>query len=126
MELEFLAKKHDRFGWDRDRNTPAQDRQILDFMDALEDFPISEVREACAALTREKPDLMPNEGHIYQHILSKRKSATEAYRAKMNAARPETRAEREAREANIGRINPERAAKAEQIIREAGFSLKMQ
>ena len=68
MECEFLAKKFDRFGWERERNTPAQDRQKLDFMDALQDYPLGEVQAACRAAVLSNPNKMPNEGHVRDHI----------------------------------------------------------
>lgn len=68
LELEVLAKKLDRFGWDRDRGTAAHDRIILDWMDALEAFPLEEVRAACKALVLESPRRMPNEGDVVQRI----------------------------------------------------------
>ena len=68
VELEVLAYKFDRFGWDRDRGTAVQDRLIGDWMDALQDYPLSEVREACRACVASKPNRMPNEGHIKAQI----------------------------------------------------------
>lgn len=64
LELEVLAKKLDRFGWERDRNSPAHDRLVIDWMDALQDFPLDEVRAACRAFIAKNPAKMPNEGHI--------------------------------------------------------------
>ena len=55
FEQEVLAKKVDRFGWDRDAGTPAHDRLVLDWMRVLQDFPIEEVRDACAAAIMAKP-----------------------------------------------------------------------
>jgi len=54
----------DRFGWDRDRGTSVQDRLICDWMDALQDYPLSEVRDACRKFVATNPSKMPNEGHI--------------------------------------------------------------
>ena len=72
MECEYLAKKFDRFGWERERNTSAQDRQKLDFMDALQDYPLAEVRAACKSAVLANPNKMPNEGHIRAQILTAR------------------------------------------------------
>ncbi len=72
MECEFLAKKFDRFGWERERNTPSQDRQMLDFMDALQDFPLVEVQAACKAAVLSNPNKMPNEGHVRAEIMKAR------------------------------------------------------
>lgn len=74
-ELEALAKKFDRFGWDRDRGTAAQDRIITDWMDALEDFPMAEIRAACKRCVLENPNGMPNEGHVRAAILEARREA---------------------------------------------------
>ena len=72
IELEVLAKKFDRFGWDRDRGSMAQDRLISDWMDALQDFPLDEVRAACKAAVLSDPKNMPNEGHIVAKIMAAR------------------------------------------------------
>jgi hypothetical protein len=72
FELEVISKKVDRFGWDRDRNTPAQDRLLIDWMDALQDYPVDEVRAACRMHTQEKPNKVPNEGHIKAIIIRER------------------------------------------------------
>ncbi len=72
IELEVLAKKFDRFGWDRDRGTTAQDRLICDWMDALQDYPLDEVRQACKAAVLADPKNMPNEGHIVSKIMAAR------------------------------------------------------
>ena len=68
LELEVLAKKYDRFGWDRDRNTPAHDRIVRDWMDALQDYPLDEVKEACRRMVLESPKHMPNEGHVISQL----------------------------------------------------------
>lgn len=76
LELEVLAKKFDRFGWERDRQngSASQDRMILDWMDALQDYPLDEVRAACRAAVLSNPNKMPNEGHVRQQIITERKS----------------------------------------------------
>ena len=68
LELEVLAKKLDRFGWERDRNSAAHDRIVMDWMDALQDYPLDEVRDACKAAVLESPSKMPNEGHVVAQI----------------------------------------------------------
>lgn len=75
VELEVLAKKFDRFGWDRDRETPAQDRMIQDWIEALCDYPLDEVKAACRAAVMANPNKMPNEGHIYAQIIKARRIA---------------------------------------------------
>lgn len=72
VELEIVAKKFDRFGWDRDAGTAAQDGMIRDWMDALQDYPLDEVRAARRAAVHENPNRMPNEGHVMKHILKAR------------------------------------------------------
>ena len=78
MELEVLAKKFDRFGWDRDRGSYAQERQLTDWMNALQDYPLREVQAACAASVLSNPNKMPNEGHVKAKILAARRQATAA------------------------------------------------
>lgn len=72
VELEVLAKKMDRFGWERDRNSPAHDRMIVDWMDALQDYPLDEIRAACREAVKARPNSMPNEGHIMSEIMKAR------------------------------------------------------
>jgi hypothetical protein len=72
VELEVLAKKMDRFGWERDRNSPAHDRLLIDWMDALQDYPLDEIRAACREAVKDRPNAMPNEGHILAKILEAR------------------------------------------------------
>jgi hypothetical protein len=78
MELEVLAKKFDRFGWDRDRGSYAQERQLTDWMNALQDYPLVEVQQACAAAVISRPSSMPNEGHVKAKILAARRQAAAA------------------------------------------------
>ena len=75
LELEILAKKFDKFGWERDRKegSIAQDRMILDWMEALKDYPLVEVTRACRAAVLANPNKMPNEGHVLAQILKARK-----------------------------------------------------
>lgn len=72
VELEVLAKKMDRFGWERDRNSPAHDRLVIDWMDALQDYPLDEIRAACREAVKARPNAMPNEGHIIAKIMEAR------------------------------------------------------
>lgn len=83
LELEVLAKKYDRFGWGRDHGTAAQDRLIMDWINALQDFPLSEVQAACRAHVEENPKAMPNEGHIKALILKARAASVAAYKASL-------------------------------------------
>mgnify|MGYP000671967441 CR=1 FL=1 len=72
VELEVLAKKFDRFGWERDRGTAAHDRMLIDWMNALHDFPLAEVQAACRAAVLANPNKMPNEGHVRSEIMKAR------------------------------------------------------
>jgi len=80
FELEVLAKKMDRFGWERDRGTPAHDRMVTDWMNALQDYPLAEVQGACRSVVLDNPSRMPNEGHIRAAIQAARKRFVEANR----------------------------------------------
>lgn len=73
VELEVLAKKFDRFGWERDRGSVAHDRMVTDWMDALCDYPLDEIKAACVAEVLDNPNKMPNEGHILSKIKQARK-----------------------------------------------------
>jgi hypothetical protein len=75
FEQEVLAKKVDRFGWDRDAGSAVHDRMVTDWMNALQDFPLIEVQRACIAAISAKPDKMPNEGHVKAQILAARRLA---------------------------------------------------
>lgn len=82
VELEVLAKKFDRFGWDRDKGTPSHVRTLTDWMDALCDFPLDEIQAACRAAVRDNPNKMPNEGHILQQVMAARKNKASAFMAR--------------------------------------------
>lgn len=109
VELEVLAKKLDRFGWERDRNSPAHDRLIIDWMDALQDYPLDEIRAACREAVMARPNAMPNEGHILSKIMEARAAFV---RLNPPTTAPEPRQER---------MSAERAA---EIMAEAGFRPK--
>ena len=106
LELEIMAKKMDRFGWDRDRGSIAHDRAVSDWMDALQDFPLSEVQGACQAWVRDNSRRMPNEGDIRGIIMARR--AKIVARLKAGQHEPERQ-----------RISAERAA---EIVAQAGFA----
>lgn len=74
VELEVLAKKLDRFGWDRDRGTAIQDRLILDWMDTLQDYPLDEIRKAITACLDARPKQVPNERDVLFQILKARET----------------------------------------------------
>lgn len=109
VELEVLAKKMDRFGWERDRNSPAHDRIIMDWMDALQDYPLDEIRAACRAAVKARPNAMPNEGHIVAEIMKARAAFVQ-----INRPLPKPEPVRE-------RPSAERAA---EIMAEVGFRPK--
>lgn len=106
VELEVLAKKFDRFGWDRDRGSLAHDRTLADWMDALQDYPLSEVKAACRAAVLRSPNKMPNEGHVRAEIMKARAAIV----SKLPMI--------EAREEPEPRVTKEQA---ERILEEAGF-----
>jgi hypothetical protein len=108
VEIEVLAKKFDRFGWERDRGSAAHDRLITDWMDALQDFPLNEVRVACKAAVITNPNKMPNEGHVRAEIMKERKKFV-AMRLKPE---PET----------ISPKKPNRKS-GDEILNEMGFKL---
>ena len=72
--METMVRKHDKFGWDQ---MNAGMRQMIreDWLDALADYPVSEVRGACRLHTLEAPNKVPNEGHIKAVILRERAKA---------------------------------------------------
>ena len=72
LELEVMAKKMDRFGWERDRGSHVHDRLVTDWMNGLQDFTLAEVQEACRAWTRDNPRRMPNEGDIRAKVIAAR------------------------------------------------------
>ena len=80
LELEVMAKKMDRFGWERDRGTAAHDRIVMDWMNALQDYPLSEVQGACRKWVASNPRKVPNEGDILGIIRQERRSWLEASR----------------------------------------------
>lgn len=108
VELEVLAKKFDRFGWERDRGSAAHDRMLVDWMNALQDFPLSEVQAACRAAVLANPNRMPNEGHVRAEIMRARSNRVAA--APAAASQPEPKRKR---------ID---GARASEIMREIGFT----
>ena len=109
VELEVLAKKLDRFGWERDRGSMAHDRMLTDWMDALQDYPLDEVRAACAAAIIANPNKMPNEGHVRAEIMKARQRIVAALPKPVEPSKP--------------RATAEQRARADEIIRAAGLRL---
>lgn len=97
VELEVMAKKMDRYGWDRDRNSPAHDRIVTDWMDVLQDFPLSEVKNACREWVRDNPRRMPNEGDILGKIMASRSRLVADLPKPQEPRRPKATAEQRAR-----------------------------
>jgi DNA-binding transcriptional MerR regulator len=129
LELEVIALKQDRYGWERNRGTAAQDRLILDWIDALQDFPIEEVRAACRQAVIDNPSKTPNEGHVRAQIMAERARVVARNRRPSAVEPPQnwTREESEAYQARVAldNINPERKAAADAILKSAGFNLSM-
>lgn len=114
VELEVLARKFDRFGWDRDRGSASQDRLIVDWVEALCDFPLSEIRDACRRAVQENPNRMPNEGHILQRIV--------ATRAEIRRMAPKPNRDRPSQ---MERPAADRRAEAARIMAEVYGSMRM-
>ena len=110
VELEVLAKKFDRFGWDRDRGSVAHDRTLTDWMDALQDFPLDEVQAACKAAVLSNPNKMPNEGHVKSEIM-KARAQTVSRMPKLE--RGDERA---------SDWTPDAAARMDEYVKKAGFT----
>lgn len=110
FELEVLAKHVDRFGWDRDRGSAAHDRVMMDWMNALQDYPLHEVKAACQASVLANPNKMPNYGHVKAQIIKARQIAVAAQPKPFPQPLPE-------------RATPEQRANADEIIKAAGISL---
>ena len=108
IELEVMAKKMDRFGWDRDRGSAAHDRLVTDWMDALHDYPLEEIKAACRKWVSDNPRRMPNEGDIRGVILAQRQREIAA------APKPAPEPKRE----------PVTAEAAQEILAKAGFAPK--
>jgi hypothetical protein len=111
VELEVMAKKMDRFGWERDRGSMAHDRLVSDWMDALHDYTIDEVQAACREWVMNNPRRMPNEGDIVAEVKSIR---AEAWAKRKATLPPEPDPERP-------RVTAEAAA---EIMARAGFKPK--
>jgi acyl-CoA reductase-like NAD-dependent aldehyde dehydrogenase len=73
---------------------------VIDWMDALQDYPLDEVREACRAAVRDNPNKMPNEGHVVAQIMAARAKAVAARKRAappMEEPRPQPTPEERAR-----------------------------
>jgi len=105
FELEVLAMKLDRFGWERARETPTQDRLIQDWMDTLQDYPLDEIKAGITACLDDRPTKMPHERDVLFQVMKIRARKlikprevvenvnpppTEAEKARINALLAET------------------------------------
>jgi hypothetical protein len=112
VELEVMAKKLDRFGWDRDRNSAAHDRLVRDWIAALQDYPLDEIQEACRQWVRQNPRKMCNEGDIRSLIDTARHDEWLKRKAEMPPEPPAP---------PKNKPTPEQA---NEILRQAGFAPK--
>jgi len=85
--METMVRKHDKFGWDQ---MNAGMRQMIreDWLAALSDYPVGEVRGACRLHTQEAPNKVPNEGHIKAIIVRERGKALAAAPRLATASKP--------------------------------------
>ena len=111
VELEVLAKKFDRFGWERDRGSAAHDRLLKDWMNALQDYPLDEVQAACAQAVLSNPNRMPNEGHVKAAIIARRAKAVAAQPPSVDVAKQM-------------KATPEQRARSNEILAAAGFATR--
>lgn len=70
--METMVRKHDKFGWDQ-MNAGMRKMIREDWLAALADYPVGEVRTACRKHTQELPNKVPNEGHILSQIINARR-----------------------------------------------------
>lgn len=103
--MEVQVKKTDKFGWDRMSDFERNEIR-RDWMDALQDYPMDEVRAACRQAVLDSPNKTPNEGHVRQ-IIQKRRAEFVAMNRQPQPPEPPRE-----------RVSKERAAA---IMAEAGF-----
>ncbi len=104
--LDALSMKVNRYGWrfEGDRSV-AQQETSRDWAEALCDYPLDEVREACRQYILSNPDVRaPNEGHVKAMILKNRAAAL-SKAPKPQAAEPKAERSPEARARMQERIN---------------------
>ncbi|WP_296763736.1 replicative helicase loader/inhibitor [Sediminimonas sp.] len=88
LEQEVMAKKFDRFGWERDMGSPAHDRMITDWMDMLQDYPLHEVQAACRQWVANANRKMPTEGDILRLIKAERARRVAEFRRNLPSEPP--------------------------------------
>ena len=106
--MEMMVRKYDKFGWDQ-MNKGMRQMIREDWLDALADYPVAEVRAACRQHTIDMPNKTPNEGHIKAQIIK----ARAAFLAKVDRPKADT--------SPVERVSAERA---DEILREVGFAPK--
>lgn len=79
MFAEYLSRKYDRYGWDRLPKS-LKEENMADFMDALQDYPLDEIRAAARRCEADNPDKMPKEQHIKQKIQATRQRLSDIRR----------------------------------------------
>lgn len=72
FELEVVSRKIDRFGWES-MPEGLRKRLLVDWITALADYTVAEVRAAIAAILADKPDHATNEQKVRAVILTHRK-----------------------------------------------------
>lgn len=108
-----MARRYRPFGWERDRGTRAHDRLFINWITALQDYPIEESRAAIAVWVRDHPDKMPNEGHIYKLIQKTRRQLSAQHKAR-SAPKP----------AQARIVTDEMRRRADEVLVNAGFALR--
>ena len=108
LVMEVMVRKHDKFGWDR-MNSGMRQMIREDWLAALSDYPVKEMREACRLHTLETPNTVPNEGHIKAIILRERARVIAAQPKPAPVEQPRQRGSKE---------------EANRILAEAGFAPK--
>lgn len=106
--MEMMVRKYDKFGWDQ---MNAGMRQMIreDWLTALADYPVDEVRNACRIHTQEAPNKVPNEGHIKAIILRERMKVVASQPKPVEPQKPKQRGSKE---------------EADRIMAAAGFKPK--
>ena len=116
----MLAKKFDKFGWDRDRGTLSHDRMMTDWMTALQDYALDEVQAACRQAVLDFPNKQPNEGHIRKLIMKHRGTYN-----RLNPGNTPIGYQHQTKQVTEKKINPERKMQADKIIRDVGYRKKV-
>ena len=110
--LDAMSMKVNRYAWRIEgERSVAQQEASRDWAEALCNYPLDEVREACRAYVLINPDVKaPNEGHVMAMILKQRAKVAARYTP------PQASAER-----SEPRVTPERAAA---ILAESNFDIE--